>query len=266
MIGQTNAIEKCNEKNKQLVNYVMLYDYGDENVGLTGGFGMFHHSNYGSYGVFGNKYNTYMNIGANTSNPNPHKNVYSEKTIDVSEYAGFSVCHFSSNTTKFRAGFSTIKPDNNNNIWVPHDAVKEQTVATTGDVIGTNAKVLTNTNMSLNDSYYFVFTCYRNSGSTFYSDVYACLMYKEDDFRTLASIADITTGTIVNVSINDILLQSSKLLSNEEAVKFMLSKCTGSFMVKAVTNSTFLTALNESPYKTLVWANEHWVKFLNMVA
>ena len=55
------------------------------------------------------------------------------------------------------------------------------------------------------------------------------------------------------------------LLSNEKTVEFMIKQCTGDFMVSAIQNQTFLTALNNSPFKEKIMANEHWAKFLNMV-
>ena len=86
-------------------------------------------------------------------------------------------------------------------------------------------------------------------------------MVKSDDWETLCSKAGITPS-----SIDGVLTQSEAILSNKNAVQFMVSQCTGEFMVSAIQNSTFMTALNSSPYKTIVQGNEHWSKFLAMVA
>lgn len=83
----------------------------------------------------------------------------------------------------------------------------------------------------------------------------------EDDWQTLANLAGITA-----TSIEEVLINSETLLSNENAVLFMVHNCTGNFMLAAIQSDTFLNALNNSPFKTIIYANEHWSKFLTMVA
>ena len=46
----------------------------------------------------------------------------------------------------------------------------------------------------------------------------------------------------------------------------MVKQCTGDFMAKAISNSTFMTAYQSSPYKSLIDNNEHWAKFINMAS
>ena len=260
MLGKTNASHKFLKTNLQIVNYVMLYDYGKECVDLTGGWGMYNYPTYVNYGVFGEKNDTYIHSGANTSDSNVHKNVYAENLIDVTGYSGFALLVYLHNSNII-AGLINKKPNNNDAIWEPSDKIQMGTVATTGVVSRTDEKVFVNQNINLTGSYYFGYWSSRYSGSSFYSNFYAGLLYKEDDWQTLAGIAGITAG-----SIDDILTNSSVLLSNEEAVKFMVYNCTGDFMVSAIQSSTFLTALNNSEYKTKIYANEHWSKFLSMVA
>lgn len=48
------------------------------------------------------------------------------------------------------------------------------------------------------------------------------------------------------------------------AVKYMVKRCTGEFMTKAIQNSTFMSAYASSPYKSLIDANVHWKKFIDM--
>lgn len=91
--------------------------------------------------------------------------------------------------------------------------------------------------------------------------IHNVMLVKNDDWKMVAEIAGITALTI-----NDVLNYSSILLSNEGAVTSMCKTCTGDFMVFAISNSTFMTALNNSPYKNVVLGNEHWSKFLAMVA
>ena len=86
-------------------------------------------------------------------------------------------------------------------------------------------------------------------------------LFLADDWTTLASLAGVEATTI-----EELLLNSGLLLSNKKAVEYMMYNCTGDFMANAVVSETFLTALNNSQYKTLIMANEHWSKFLSMVA
>ena len=65
--------------------------------------------------------------------------------------------------------------------------------------------------------------------------------------------------------MNELLENSSMILINEKAVEFMIKQCTGEFMASAISSEVFLTALNNSPYKDKIYANEHWSKFLNFV-
>ena len=105
-------------------------------------------------------------------------------------------------------------------------------------------------------SYYFVIRCY--NGTRNYNNI---AMFKPDDWQKLASKAAITAA-----SIDDILAASETLLASKNAVNFMIARCTGDFMGAAVASETFLTALENSPYKTIIQSNEHWAKFLAMVA
>lgn len=85
-------------------------------------------------------------------------------------------------------------------------------------------------------------------------------LFKSDDWQTLADIVGIEA-----TSIDDILTNSTVVLANQNAVNFMIKQCTGDFMAKAIQSETFLSALENSSFKSLVYANEHWAKFLNMV-
>lgn len=86
-------------------------------------------------------------------------------------------------------------------------------------------------------------------------------LFKADDWQTLASVSGITAS-----SMDALLAESSTILSNVNAVSCMVRKCTGDFMLSAIQNATFLSALENSPYANEVYANEHWAKFLAMVA
>lgn len=121
---------------------------------------------------------------------------------------------------------------------------------------------ISNANKSEDGNYVMLYS-HSGGGASRYMHIYCyeVVVVKQDDWQTLAEKARITA-----TSIDDILTNSTTLLSNEKAVEFMLKKCTGNFMASAIQNETFLTALDNSPYKTKIYANAHWSKFLTMVA
>jgi len=90
---------------------------------------------------------------------------------------------------------------------------------------------------------------------------YTFALCHADNWEELASIAGISAA-----SQTDLLSQSATLFQSIEAVTYLANACTGDFMAEAVLNSTFRSALNASEFSSVVYANEHWAKFLAMVA
>ena len=88
--------------------------------------------------------------------------------------------------------------------------------------------------------------------------LYVLALFEPDDITQLAAYLG------VNPTISDILAVSSQLLSDIGAVRMML-KCTGDFMITALNNSTFMTQLNSSAYKSIVLGNTAWNKFYTYV-
>ena len=102
----------------------------------------------------------------------------------------------------------------------------------------------------------------RSENRKCYCTIDRVILAKQDDFNTLAELAGITDIS----SESDILDEADVLLNNITAISFMLRRCTGSFMLQAVSNSNFLRALDVSPYKEMIYANEVWSDFLTMLA
>lgn len=252
MIGSTNAINKINEKYEQLVNYTMLYDYGDECTDITGGW---IGGTYSTNAKF-TKYNNYLYLHSyrTTATMNNKLDLTKYDKIFANTYTlgrieqGYSAQSFNVATSKtftqgrldnivIRTGHFNVNYPTAGEYIFDFDIVSE-------------AKGEYYLGIQMDDD--------KNNG---YLNLYHMALIKNDDWQTLANIAGITA-----VSIDDILTNSATLLSNENAVEFMIKQCTGSFMTSAIQSSTFLTALNNSAYKTIIMANEHWAKFLNMVA
>ena len=90
--------------------------------------------------------------------------------------------------------------------------------------------------------------------------MFALYLFKRDNWRTLARIAGLTPTTMAALIQN-----ASTILANEDAVDYMITKCTGDFMINALMNSTFKTALDSSTYKATILANDFWGKFYGIV-
>lgn len=124
-----------------------------------------------------------------------------------------------------------------------------------------STKILYSTDVSSISSGYPAMQ-YANWGTagTYKIYFYSAFLAKADNWQELANKAGIEA-----TSINDILTNSQALLSNERAVLYMIYNCTGDFMMSAIDNSTFMSALQSSEYKDLVYDNEHWSKFISII-
>ena len=94
--------------------------------------------------------------------------------------------------------------------------------------------------------------------------IYAYVLLKPDDWKTLCSMASISAPADLATLIAN-TTSITAILANEAAVRYMVSKCTGDFMASFVASSACLSALDASPYKNIILANKHWAKFLAMV-
>lgn len=240
---------------EQLINYTMLYDSGDECEEVTGGIVVtVFPSSFGSNDKgtttknSDHVYITGIRGGIVTSNP-----------INLAEYSrAFVHWHlpsFNNNSDSNRnANFSLTNSttfedwyDSTNYRKMYQTVVRERGI----DCLDISA---------LNVSKHL-------QVASFYGNVYVYGMFltKPDDIGALCYKAGVGTPS----SLESLLADTTSLatiFNNEDAVKFMVAQCTGDFMVSVIANSTALGLLKASPYYTTVQANEHWVKFLAMVA
>lgn len=262
IVGKTNVVEgaviPCHIE--QIVNYTMLYYYGDECEDITGGWQT--QSEMGSTGSRSkNADNLY--VRSNVSNSTTYSNaMYETKNyLEREGYAGMAaqgtVTEKDSNSI---GGHLTFNPPEN--IWGQHHHVAE-----IFDKVETKAIKCVN----FADGFYGnqfaesgrVGIVARNGKLQIYC--YAVWLYKEDDWESLCTLAGISVPSDIETLLAD-TDSITAILSKKRCVDTMINHCTGEFMSRAVRNSTFITALNSSPYKTVVQANEHWAKFLAMVA
>lgn len=263
MVGKTNSITEINDKKpeyEQLVNYTMLYDAGDECEDVTGGWENSYTQGGGTFTK--NTDNLYLYA----KGPTYKKCCATVNTIDIDNYVNMY--------TKYKIAISN---QNYCPCWWGVTKVFESAIENDSDTIkrgwlsSENSfegfKSIDFSDVSSSNAY-VAFKAQSNSIS--YSstiNIYEVFMVKQDNWEELCIIAGLTpsdyTDEVTLCADNTAIVT---ILSNKQAVEFMVYQCTGSFMAKAIQSSTFLTALNSSDYGTLVYANEHWIKFLNMVA
>lgn len=261
MVGSTNSIWEINRPFEQLVNYTMLYDRGFENAEtneckeVTGGWSGYActtswHPSYNQSAPTVVKYDTY--IQATHSPSNSLGALLTNNAIDFTGYKKYSLYgYFNSSGSSYAWQQAMIL----NKTSGVADRLAD------GDGVANAVKTgWLNTDLTEKTGSGYIGMGYYYYGITTTTKIYYAVLFKSDDWQPLIKLTGMSVG-----SIDGILESSTTLLSNKNAVEYMIKQCTGDFMISAVQSETFLTALNNSQYKTIIMANEHWAKFLNMV-
>lgn len=90
-----------------------------------------------------------------------------------------------------------------------------------------------------------------------YVQMYAVGFYKTDDISGLSAYGN---------DISTILSNAASLFADTTALNWMCLNCTGNFMISALSNSNFVNAMNTSPNKSILIANEHWNRFIALLS
>ena len=258
VVGGTNVVEGTyiSDGMEQLVNYTMLYDYGDECTDATGGWSL----TYSSGGSLTKATDHLVMAGKSTSYASK---VCPANKIDFTEYSMLGgkthvVTRYSTaDGCSGQGGITSTNTTASNSVMNADKLVFTGGVSYT-NVLPTAEPVLYYADISdINGTYYPVLWTYNVSEVRCYSFA----LFKADDWSTLCKKAEITASTITEA-----ISKATAILSNASAVSFMVKNCTGDFMFRAIVDTSFRTALASSPYKNKVYANEHWAKFLAMVA
>lgn len=123
------------------------------------------------------------------------------------------------------------------------------------------------TSINTSDYYFYSYTSDEGTSTKIETNFYEIFIVKRDDYSTLCTLAGLDASAYA--SENAICSDSEAIgtiLNSKKAVDFMIYNCTGTFLVRFIQNSVSLSALEASPYKTLIYNNEHWVKFLGFVS
>ena len=256
IVGSTNIVEGMTISDnpyEQLVNYTMLYDSGNECEEVTGGWvGFKHNANpTADYPYASNGFIT-ANIIDSTSFSKvfaiAHRNGSSSGTGELNKISQNNFDDFIYVSTNDKKLYVRNSFNKSSKFYM---YVQE---SNTADDRRTNTKNA--------DSLYM--RVYWGSGYDRHLTVFNLGMVKADDWQALCSVAGVSVSTMDALLTNSSALTS--ILNNKDAVNFMIAQCTGEFMLTAIQSSTFITALNSSPYKAAVQANEHWARFLALVA
>lgn len=87
--------------------------------------------------------------------------------------------------------------------------------------------------------------------------LFATGFLKTDDLSGLSDYgSDIAT----------ILSNAIDLFTDTTALNWMCLNCTGDFMISALSNTNFVNAMNTSPNKSILVANEHWNRFIALLS
>lgn len=261
VVGNTNIIEGMvilDNPYEQLVNYTMLYDSGDECNAVSGGWvsGRYIDAYGNSVGTMDKNSNNLRCVAGGSSSL-VSSGFFTQNKIDLSSYNKIFY-----NISEMYEGFAVTTCANPN--------VREDTRTTTLPRIdfgnAADDEYPLGTGLFAMDVANFSEPMYVGFGCWAYGSIIAVegvLAVKTDNWQVLCSKVGVSTSSL------DALLGDSNslniILNNKDAVNFMVAQCTGEFMFSAIQSSTFLTALNNSTYKTKIQSNEHWAKALSMV-
>ena len=249
---------------EQNVNYTMLYYYGDENADVTGGWNVYNKTA-GYSTITKNGTDIYMQVHCSAGTTRAYIWVAAAQEINISEYTKLMA------KTRF-----TVKMVGCQNLSVTSSTV----AANTSIYLGPDESYAWfNEPSGACDKTSFIQLdisqvengvpvmgmCNDFTGQMSTVNLYAMFLLKHDEWEHLGKpIGGITWETMDSLLVDaDGLAQ---ILGNETSVRYMVNWCTGDFMASAIQSPAFLTALEASPYKELIYANEHWAKFLAMVA
>ena len=86
---------------------------------------------------------------------------------------------------------------------------------------------------------------------------YSMGFYKQDNISVLSAYGS---------TISAILNNATALFQDSSALTRMVLNCTGDFMISALSNTNFVNAMNLSPNKIILTANEHWARFIALLS
>lgn len=232
----------------QLINYTMIYDEGNEHAEIHGGLTSSGYTRDGYSTRAGTKNASNITLTGSASNMTI---LGTTNLFDVTDY------------TKVFARANSIKyASNQGGLLYTHIS---KNISDTGGMyidVPNKLSIVSLDLTSLTEKNRYFAMCVMGLRTCVFYNVF---LVKADDYNTLADKAGITAPSNLAALIADTDSIRS-ILNSKAAVNFMIKQCTGDFMASFVQSAACLTALDASPYKATIQANEHWAKFLAMVA
>lgn len=256
----------------QVINYLMLYDgsLGDATLNqcpsVTGGYvgtSYYYDNNSGTAApsLTFNTSNMYYKMTAPSSGTKTGSVFTIQGIANIDDYILFGIKHYFHHTKNATTTYDMVRilpsPVYGTNTYGSDKIFMQLSAAT-------DVNTLQTASISIADNDYLQFVMWSTSNHTYEGNIYDMFIAKADDTAELAAkcgLTNTTTDTIL-ASSADI----STLFSTQANVTYLGLICTGDFMVKAITNSDFMSAYNASYFKSVLDANTHWAKFLAMVA
>ena len=111
-------------------------------------------------------------------------------------------------------------------------------------------------------------TAFVLGGSTFTANA-VVQVYRDTSTGTYMTIykdSDKIRCTSYGTTISAILSNATSLFNDVTALNWMVLNCTGDFMISALSNANFKNAMDVSPNKSILVANEHWNRFIALLS
>lgn len=124
-----------------------------------------------------------------------------------------------------------------------------------GTVSGTSASAVATTRTKNSNNLFLQGTV--NSSAIIAMNTYCLGFIKSDDISGLSTYGSTISGILTN---------ATSLFTDTTALNWMVLNCTGDFMISALSNSNFVNAMNVSPNKSILVANEHWNRFIALLS
>lgn len=249
----------------QLINYVMLYDAGDECENVTGGWPVqFIYDGVGSTSLKDNyiafETRRTPDVGGNVTRWTANK-------VNVDRYSmAACVCEATGNASTSLPDANIILNSNAQSVTGGSSMYYVVRQKMTAKGVKKLCTLGTESIKGLSGGHYVGcgISSYNGNTGSYAGNIHSVAFFRNDNVTELIAI----TGLPVPESLDALVADTTALktiFKNERAVRFMTTQCTGDFMCSVIGNSTALELLQQSLYYTLIQANEHWAKFLAML-
>lgn len=251
----------------QLVNYLILYNEGDECEEVTGGWTGYTKTS----GDIAKKGENYLRVYNPAYDSNTEKAKYipffkSEKAIDITGYTmALMMSELVSNSHWARCTFApqsvTELPYMHREVLTFTDYLDMNYATTPTDQI-----ILINDTIDDPGEFYAYFMAgNQNTGSKSDGYLYNLALFKEDNWQKWISKAGLSADTYTTLdSVLSDAAAMATLMNSFPAVNYMILQCTGTVLAGVIQSETALDAIANSKYYNNIYGNIYWKKILDM--